>query len=61
MVKTKCLYDPVDDAHGDRVLVARHWPRGVSRERLSAQWLKDLAPSKELVSDWKKQRISWEE
>ena len=61
MVKTKRLYDAALESDGDRILVARHWPRGVSKERLSAQGLKDLAPSKELVSDWKKQRISWEE
>jgi len=61
MVKTKRLYDAVVESDGDRILVAHYWPRGVSRERLSAQWLKDLAPSKELVSDWKKQRISWDE
>jgi uncharacterized protein YeaO (DUF488 family) len=63
MVKTKCLYDPVDESDGDRLLVTRYWPRGVSKKQLSAQWLKNLAPSEELVGDWKnkKQKISWEE
>jgi uncharacterized protein YeaO (DUF488 family) len=63
MVKAKCLYDPVDVSDGERLLVTRYWPRGVSKKQLSAQWLKNLAPSEKLVSDWKKKKrkISWEE
>ena len=62
MVKTKRLYDPVEELDGDRILVTRYWPRGVSKERLSiTDWLRNLAPSKELVNDWKKQKILWEE
>ena len=63
MVKTKCLYDPGDESDGDRLLVTRHWPRGVSKTRVSAQWLKKLAPSKELIRDWKKkrQKIPWQQ
>jgi uncharacterized protein YeaO (DUF488 family) len=60
MVKTKRLYDAIGELDGDRILVARHWPRGVSKERLSAQWLMNLAPSKELVRDWKERKISWD-
>ncbi len=62
MVKTKCLYDPVEESDGDRILVTRYWPRGVSKERLSiTDWLRNLAPSKELVNDWKKRKILWNE
>ncbi len=62
MVKTKRVYDPAEASDGDRILVTRYWPRGISRERLSiTEWLRNLAPSKELLRDWKKQRISWEE
>ena len=61
-VKTKRVYDPAEASDGDRILVTRYWPRGISRERLSiTEWLRNLAPSKELLRDWKKQRISWEE
>jgi len=59
MLKTKRLYDPVEELDGDRILVTCYWPRGVSKKRLSAQWLKNLAPSEELLEDWNKQRISW--
>jgi uncharacterized protein YeaO (DUF488 family) len=62
MVKTKSVYDPVKTSDGGRILVTRYWPRGVSRKRLCiTDWLRNLAPSKELVRDWKKQKISWEE
>ena len=61
MIKTKRLYDPVEESDGDRILVTRYWPRGVSKKRLSiTDWLQNLAPSKELVNDWKKQKILWE-
>jgi uncharacterized protein YeaO (DUF488 family) len=62
MVKTKRLYDQVEELDGDRILVTRYWPRGVSKERLSiSDWLRNLAPSKKLIRDWKEQRILWEE
>ena len=62
MVKTKRVYDPAEASDGDRILVTRYWPRGLSRERLSiTDWLLNLAPSKELLSDWKNKRISWDE
>jgi len=30
MVKTKSVYDPVEDGDGDRILVSRYWPPSVS-------------------------------
>ncbi len=54
MVKTKSAYDPVEESDGERILVARYWPRGLSKERLSlTEHLKDVAPSIELLRDWK--------
>jgi len=35
MVKTKSVYDPVESDDGERILVTRYWPRGLSKERLS--------------------------
>jgi len=62
MVETKCLYDPPEQSDGDRILVTRYWPRGISRDRLAiTDWLRNLAPSKELLRDWKQQSLSWEE
>ena len=60
MVKTKSVYDPVEESDGQRILVSRYWPRGLSRERLSlTEHLKDAAPSVELLHDWKAGNISW--
>jgi len=62
MISTKSVYDPVEESDGDRILVSRYRPRGLSKERLSlADHLKDLAPSVELLRDWKRQEISWDE
>jgi len=61
MVKTKSVYDAVENGDGDRILITRYWPRGMSRDRMSARWLQDLAPSRELLSDWKTNRINWDE
>ena len=62
MVKTKSVYDPVKESDGQRILVSRYWPRGLSRERLSlTEHLKDVAPSVELLQDWKDGNISWDE
>lgn len=41
----KRAYEPAAKSDGQRILVDRLWPRGVSKEKLDAVWLKDLAPS----------------
>ena len=62
MVKTKSVYDPVEESDGQRILVSRYWPRGLSRERLSlTEHIKDVAPSVDLLRDWKTGNISWSE
>ncbi|WP_374425627.1 DUF488 domain-containing protein [Paracoccus sp. (in: a-proteobacteria)] len=44
------VYDAPAPDEGQRVLVDRLWPRGISHERLGEDtpWLKDIAPSDEL-------------
>ncbi|RVD48454.1 MAG: DUF488 domain-containing protein [Mesorhizobium sp.] len=45
----KRVYDAPGKADGQRVLVDRIWPRGVSKEDAAlALWLKDIAPSDDL-------------
>lgn len=62
MVKTKSVYDPVEESDGERILVSRYWPRGLSKERLSVtEHLKDVAPSVELLRNWKTSNTSWAE
>jgi len=59
-VKTKSIYDKEDEADGFRVLVTRYWPRGVKKERADL-WVRGLGPSPELIKDWKKGAIEWDE
>jgi uncharacterized protein YeaO (DUF488 family) len=49
MVKIKRVYEAPEESDGERILVDRIWPRGLTREsaRLS-RWARDLAPSTEL-------------
>ena len=62
MVKTKSVRDVVEESDGQRILVTRYWPRGVKRESLSiSEWCRNVAPSRELVGDWRDGRISWPE
>jgi uncharacterized protein YeaO (DUF488 family) len=48
-IKLKRVYDPASRTDGERILVERLWPRGVSKARLHLNgWLKGVAPSTEL-------------
>jgi len=62
MVKTKSVYDQINDDDGERILVTRYWPRGLSRNRLKlVEWIHCLAPSRELLKDWNNGKITWQE
>ncbi|MFI5698117.1 DUF488 domain-containing protein [Kribbella sp. NPDC051586] len=48
-VRVRRVYDPVQDDGGQRVLVDRLWPRGLSRSKARIdEWCKEVAPSTEL-------------
>ena len=48
-VRVKRIYQDPEDDDGQRVLVDRLWPRGISKERAAlTEWCKDAAPSTEL-------------
>jgi len=62
MIKLKRAYDPPSKNDGQRVLVERLWPRGVSKEKAKIQaWLKELAPSAELRKWYQHDISKWEE
>jgi uncharacterized protein YeaO (DUF488 family) len=45
-IAVKRAYDPPAQADGQRVLVDRVWPRGVTKDTLRLDaWMKELAPS----------------
>jgi uncharacterized protein YeaO (DUF488 family) len=47
--RLKRAYEPADPGDGQRVLVDRIWPRGVTKAEAHIDlWLKDVAPSTEL-------------
>jgi len=48
-LKIKRVYEPAARGDGQRILVERLWPRGVTKEALGAHtWLKEVAPSTKL-------------
>ena len=61
-VRIKRVYLPPDSADGQRVLVDRLWPRGLTKEKAAvAVWLKDVAPSTELRHWFHHEAARWEE
>lgn len=48
-IQTKRVYEDVESGDGERVLVERLWPRGISKQdgRVS-RWLKEIAPTDDL-------------
>ena len=49
MLNIKRVYDPPSSDDGERILVDRLWPRGVSKEKaVIDEWIKDIAPSDKL-------------
>lgn len=48
-IAIKRVYDEPDSNDGQRVLVDRLWPRGLSKDKAKIDvWLRDIAPSTEL-------------
>jgi uncharacterized protein YeaO (DUF488 family) len=46
MIRVKRVYDTPSEDDGERFLVERLWPRGLTREAAALSgWLKDLAPT----------------
>src|SRR5574338_1226918 len=57
MIKTKSIYKPREDGDGLRILITRFYPKGVRKDHFD-QWLRELAPTKELLKDYKEGKIS---
>lgn len=61
MIRLKRAYDPPSKTDGERILVERLWPRGVSKERAALDlWLKDVAPSPALRKWFGHDPARWE-
>jgi uncharacterized protein YeaO (DUF488 family) len=49
MIRLKRVYEKPSRKDGERILVDRLWPRGLSKQSAEVDlWLKDIAPSVEL-------------
>ena len=57
-IQTKRIYDAPSPSDGHRLLVMRVWPRGVRKDRVDA-WDRGLAPSTELLADYRAKTIDW--
>ena len=58
----KRVYEDPDEADGERVLVDRIWPRGLSKEKARlSDWRKELAPSNDLRKWFGHDPERWEE
>lgn len=58
----KRIYEPPAPCDGQRVLVDRIWPRGVSKEHAAlALWLKEVAPSDALRNWFGHEPARWAE
>lgn len=62
MFMAKRSYDKPEAADGQRYLVDRLWPRGVSKTSLKIEgWLKDVAPSDALRRWFQHDPAKWDE
>lgn len=62
MVKTKSFKSPIEECDGTRIRVTRYpyrWRKNIPPFIMEKEL--DLAPSAELLKDWKHEGISWEE
>jgi uncharacterized protein YeaO (DUF488 family) len=59
---TKSVYDKPELTDGERILVMRIWPRGVSRKKMKIDtWMKDLGTEKDLIKKWKSGQVDWKQ
>ncbi len=62
MIRIKRIYDPPGKEDGERILVDRLWPRGVSREKARiASWIKEIGPGTELRKWFGHDPLRWDE
>lgn len=57
MIKIKCMFAPVEESDGTRIIVSGGCPSGISFDEHSLE----LAPSENLLYDYKIYGLSWED
>ncbi len=62
MVKIKRVYEERERGDGERILVDRLWPRGLTKQAAAVDdWVKDLGPSDELRKWFDHDPARWSE
>ena len=62
IIQLKRVYDQPSTHDGPRFLVERLWPRGITKSLLAdAQWVRDVAPSAELLKWFHHDPQRWHE
>jgi uncharacterized protein YeaO (DUF488 family) len=61
-LRVKRVYEKPEEIDGERILVDRIWPRGLSKEKARlSDWRKELAPSNDLRKWFGHDPERWEE
>ncbi|WP_242219375.1 DUF488 domain-containing protein [Shinella zoogloeoides] len=61
-VRIKRVYDEPAADDGERILVDRLWPRGISKEKAAFdEWMKEVAPTSELRKWFDHRPERWDE
>jgi uncharacterized protein YeaO (DUF488 family) len=61
-IRTKRAYEPISADDGERLLVDRFWPRGVTKENLKvSSWVRNAAPSASLCKWFGHDPTRWTE
>ena len=62
MIQLKRVYEEPSETDGERILVERLWPRGLTKQRAKIDlWMKDVAPSPELRKWFGHDPAKWDE
>jgi uncharacterized protein YeaO (DUF488 family) len=57
MIKSECLFNPIEESDGTRIAVLGSVPPGISFDEAYSE----LAPSKELLYNYKYHGLSWKD
>lgn len=60
MIKTKSIFENPESSDGHRILVTYAWPKNYDRQNIHS-WRKELGHPWELVENWPKARMTWED
>ena len=58
MIRTKSIYASREESDGTRILITRHYPRGIRKGHFD-EWYRDLSPSASLLKRYQNGEMSW--